>query len=128
MEFDSDDCLRQVMAINGVLCASLVDCRSGQSINSAGREPAENRQVTAAGVTSIVSAALDGAPFASIGIVDRLDTIVVTAGNGYHLIRFVASPPEALLALYVWLDRILGNLAMAERHIRLVADGLVAAR
>jgi hypothetical protein len=127
MELDSDDCLRQIMAIKGVLGASLVDCQSGLTINSTGREPCEHGQVTAAGIAGMVAATIEGAPFAGAGVAEHLDDILVTAGNGYHLVHFLGPQPGGALAVYVWLDRVLGNLAMAQRGIRTVTDGLVPA-
>jgi hypothetical protein len=126
MQLDSDDCLRQVMTIQGVLGASLVDYQSGLTVNSVGRQPVEHGEVTAAGVGNVVSATIGDAPFASSGVARRLDDIVLTASNGYHLVYFLGSQ-HSLLVLYVWLDRILGNLAMAQRRIHSLTDGLVSA-
>jgi len=125
MELDSENCLRQIMTIHGVLGASLVDYQSGTTIGSAGREPDGGGQVTAAGVAGVVQAALSGAAFAAPGTTEHFDEIVLTAGNGYHLVHFVGRRADTLLVLYVWLDRLLGNLAMAQRRIHSLVDGPV---
>ncbi|HEY2792289.1 MAG TPA: hypothetical protein VGJ28_08045 [Micromonosporaceae bacterium] len=114
------------MTIRGVLGASLVDYQTGLTVNSVGRQPLDDDQVTAAGVGNVVSATIGDAPFASPGIARRLDDIVLTASNGYHLVYFVGSR-HSLLVLYVWLDRIVGNLAMTQRRIHSLTDGLVPA-
>ena len=92
MELRSRDCLRQVMAIQGVIGASLVDYASGLVIDSTGREPSDAHEVTAAGVTDVVNAALGGATFTAAAEPGRIDDIVMTAGNGYHLVYFVGVP------------------------------------
>jgi hypothetical protein len=125
MELRSRDCLRQVMAIQGVIGASLVDYASGLVIDSTGREPSDSHEVTAAGVTNVVNAALGGATFAATAEPGRVDDIVMTAGNGYHLVYFVGARPDALLVLYVWLDRLTGNLAMAQRRVRSLTQEMV---
>lgn len=126
MELDSEDCLRQIMAIRGVVGASLVDYASGTTLGSSGREPSDEHEVTAHGVANVVSAALGSAAFTTAGSAATLDDIVVTADNGYHLVHLIGTRPDAVLVLYVWLDRLLGNLAMAQRRIHVLAEGLVA--
>lgn len=128
MKLDSEDCLRQVMAIRGTLGATLVDYTSGLTVCSAGRAPSDDHQLTAAGVTGMVHATLGSTAFATVGWPGRIEDIVVTAGNGYHLVHFVAGRPDAGLVLYVWLDRLLGNLAMTQRSLRTTAAALVTAR
>jgi hypothetical protein len=117
MVLDNEDCLRHVMAIRGALGAALVDYASGLTIRSAGRAPSGSHEVTADGVAAMVHATLASPAFATPGEPGRIDDIVVTAGNGYHLVHFVADR-DPRLVLYVWLDRMLGNLAMAQRRLR----------
>ncbi|HEY1486538.1 MAG TPA: hypothetical protein VGF84_10565, partial [Micromonosporaceae bacterium] len=97
MQLDSADCLRQVMSIQGVLGASLVDYQSGLTLDSTGREPATDQHVTATGVSRIVDAAIGDASFASPGVVQHLDDLVLTAGNGYHLVYFLGPRHDSLL-------------------------------
>ena len=126
MVLDNEDCLRQVMAIRGALGATLVDYTSGLTVCSAGRAPSDSHQLTAAGVTGMVHATLGSPAFATLGQPGHIDDIVVTAGNGYHLVHFVAGRSDARLVLYVWLDRLLGNLAMTQRRLRSTTAELVA--
>ncbi len=126
MELHRDDYLRQIMAIRGVLGTSLVDYQSGLVIGAAGRSPGDDR-VTACGAGDVMHAALAGAAFADDGAADHLEDIVLTARNGYHLVYLVGRRPDGLLVLYVWLDRLRGNLAMAQRRIHSLTEGLVPA-
>ena len=126
MVLDNEDCLRQVMAIRGALGAMLVDFTSGLTVCSAGRAPSDSHQLTAAGVTGMVHATLGSPAFATLGHPGRVDDIVVTAGNGYHLVHFVRGRSDTRLVLYVWLDRTIGNLAMTQRRLRSTTAELVA--
>jgi hypothetical protein len=126
MVLDSEDDLQQVMAIRGALGATLVDYTSGLAVRSAGQVPSDDHVLGAAGVAGIVNATLSSAALATIGRPGHLDDIVVTAGNGYHLLHFVADRPGVRLVLYLWLDRVLGNLAMAKRQLSVAAADLVA--
>jgi hypothetical protein len=126
MVLDMQDCLRQVMAIRGALGASLVDYASGMTIDAAGQGPSADERLTADGVAGVVRATLGSAAFATVGLPGSIEDIVLSAGNGYHLVHFVAGQPETRLVLYVWLDRLMGNLAMTQRHLRQVTRELVA--
>lgn len=123
---DNEDCLRQVMAIRGALGASLVDYASGLAVWSAGQVPGEDHVVVAAGVADVVHATLASAALAPVGRPGQFHDIVVTAGNGYHLLHFVTGRPGTRLVLYVWLDRLIGNLAIAQRRLSMAVDELVA--
>ena len=122
---DSEDYLHQVMAIRGALGATLVDYASGLAIRSAGQVPSEDHMLGAAGVAGIVYATLSSAALVQVGRAGQLDDIVVTAGNGYHLLHFMTGR-SVRLVLYLWLDRALGNLAMAQRQVGLTTAELVA--
>lgn len=125
MVLDSEDCLRQVMAIRGARGATLVDYATGLTVRSAGQMPGHDHQLAAAGITRLVRAALGGTAFATVGQPDSIDDIVVTAGNGYHLVHFVAGRPDTPLVLYLWLDRLTGNLAMTQLRLRATTAELV---
>lgn len=112
---DIEDCLRQAMGIEGALGASLIDYPSGLTVGTVG----SNQNAVAA---RLVRATADAAAFASVGQPSHLEDIVVTAGNGYHLVHF----PEdsgGRLALYMWLDRA-GNLAMTQWSLRAIGAQL----
>jgi hypothetical protein len=127
MELDSVDCFRHVMAIPGVLGVSLIDYASGLVIGTAGRLPSDDAHATGTGVTDMVTAALHTAAFTETGTVARFDDLVLTAGNGYHLVFFLGDRPDTPLGLYVWLDRALGNLAMTQRRVHTLVPELLPA-
>ena len=132
------DCLRQAMAIRGALGASLIDHVSGMTVASVGREPGSGRTAMA-GPAEVARATVGGAAFAPSTLPGHVEDIVITAANGYHLLHFVVvvEAPEgageprsqafgARLVLYLWLDRMLGNLAMTQRSLRAIGSAMVA--
>jgi hypothetical protein len=119
MTVDSEDCLRQLMAVRGALGASLLEYTSGMTVRSAGAGPGGD-------VTGLVHASLHTAAVASVGQPGHVEDIVLTAANGYHLVHFVAGALDGRLVLYLWLDREVGNLAMTRRQLSTVARELVA--
>jgi hypothetical protein len=114
------------MAIRGALGASLIDYMSGRPLGSVGRGPSDDHEVTAAGATKVVHDVLDSEAFATLGWPGHVDDIIIRARNGYHLLHFVPTRFDAQLVLYVWVDRMLGNLAMAQRSLRSITRELVA--
>jgi hypothetical protein len=137
-----DDCLRQIMAIQGTLRASLIDHSSGMTVAAAGRDGPAGGAVCGsvgtsadlldpdgadAGPMEIVRATMGSPAFVAPATPGHLEDIVVTAANGYHLIHFVVPAFDARLVLYVWLDRLIGNLAMTQRSLHSIGRNLVAA-
>jgi len=116
-----EDCLRQVMAIQGALGVSLIDYPSGSTIGTAGRSPSGEDDFTADGAARLIHATVDTAAFATISRPDHVDNIVITAGNGYHLLHVLSSTLGGRLVLYLWLDRVLGNLAITQRSLRSIS-------
>jgi hypothetical protein len=125
------------MAIQGTLRASLIDHSSGMTVAAAGRDgPAGGSVGTStdpdpdgadAGPMEIVRATMGSPAFVAPATPGHLEDIVVTAANGYHLIHFVVPAFDARLVLYVWLDRLIGNLAMTQRSLHSIGRNLVAA-
>ncbi len=126
-----EDCLRQVMAIRGTLRASLIDHSSGMTVAAVGRggDNGDDGEPTAsdAGPVDIVRATVASPAFVAPATPGYVEDIVITAANGYHLIHFVVTAFDARLVLYVWLDRLNGNLAMTQRSLRGIGQNLVAA-
>src|SRR4051812_43275758 len=113
------------MAIRGALGTSLIDYGSGLVVATAGRGPHDNHEVTGAGVADVVRAVLDGAHFTAPGRADSVSEIVVSAGNGHHLVQFVETRYDNRIVLYLWLDVENGNLALTQRSLRSIATELV---
>ena len=120
-----EDCLRQVMAIQGALGASLIDYPSGSTIGAAGRGPIGADDPTAKSPAHLVHATVDTAAFATVGEPGHVEDIVITAGNGYHVVRLLQSGIGGRLVLYLWLDRLHGNLAMTQMSLRNISEQLV---
>ncbi len=122
-----DDCLTQAMAIHGAIGASLIDHTTGFAVGAVGRAPTDDPDATWAGTAEIVNVAATGAPFASARPGDHVEDVIITTLEGYHLIQQVHTVFDSRLVLYLWLDRAQGNLAMARRKLRQLADGLSGA-
>lgn len=124
---DIQDCLHQVMAIRGALGASLIDFTNGLTVGSVGQGPGGDHRSTAGGTADMVTATVHSGAFAGPGRPGFIEDMVITAGNGYHLVHFVGTGYAARWVLYVWLDRMLGNLAITQRALRSISAALVAA-
>ena len=120
-----DDCLRQAMAIPGAIGASLVDYTTGFPVASAGTAPDADHDAAAAGTAAVVQAVNSRSLFTSVVPHDLLEDLIITTAGGYHLLRLVPTDFDSRLVLYVWLDRALGNLAVARRRMHALADELV---
>lgn len=133
-----EDCLRQAMAIRGALGASLIDHVSGMTVASVGRGTGASRG-DLTGPAEVARATIGGAAFAPAAVPGHVEDIVITAANGYHLLHFVLAEVSAgargaragdasfgaRLVLYLWLDRMLGNLAMTQRALRAIGHAMV---
>ena len=133
---DFDDLLTQVMAIRGTLRAALIDHSSGMTVAALGRRGGGGDTPTRqprwepdgdAGPVDIIRATISSPTFVAPATPGYVEDIVITAANGYHLIHFVVTAFDARLVLYVWLDRLIGNLAMTQRSLHNLGQHLVAA-
>jgi hypothetical protein len=121
-----EECINQAIAVPGSLGASLIDYTTGSTICSAGRHANDDDDLTGSGTASVVRAVVHGPAFVLAGRPSRLDDIVITSSNGYHIIHFIPTRSDSRLVLYVWLDPVSGNLALAKRSLRTIARRLVA--
>ena len=80
-----------------------------------------------AGPMDIVRATMGSPAFVAPATPGYVEDIVITAANGYHLLHFVVPAFDARLVLYVWLDRLIGNLAMTQRSLHNIGRHLSAA-
>ncbi|GAA0431556.1 hypothetical protein KZ829_23035 [Actinoplanes hulinensis] len=123
-----DHCLQEAMTIPGAVGASIVDYTTGFPVATTGAAPNEDHEAAAAGTAEVVQAANSRSLFVSAIPHDLLEDLIITTAGGYHLLRMVQTEFDSRLVLYVWLDRIRGNLAVARRMMQRLADELVTAR
>jgi hypothetical protein len=117
-------CLDHLMALHGVLGASIIDYASGSTIGAAGRSPAGPQESYGAGVGTMMHTTMHAAALATVGRPTQVEEVVITAGTGFHLLHPLvadAGNAHARMVLYVWLDRRIGNLAVTRRHVSSIA-------
>jgi hypothetical protein len=122
-----DHCLQEAMAIPGAVGASIVDYTTGFPVATTGAAPNSDHEAAAAGTADVVQAATSRSLFVSAVPHDMLEDLIITTAGGYHLLRLVQTDFDSRLVLYVWLDKVQGNLAVARRRMQKLADDLVVA-
>ena len=100
----------QALEIQGSLGAALVDFESGLCMGTAGN-PGFDLELAAAGNAEVVRAKKSIRD--KLGLVDKIEDILITLNSQYHLIRMVGTT----LFLYVALDRGKANLGMARLEL-----------
>ncbi|RYG08271.1 MAG: hypothetical protein EON92_16900 [Burkholderiales bacterium] len=101
--------LDELLAVDGAMCASIVDSTSGMILGSAGT--GVDMEVAAAGNTEVVRAKMK--TMRALGLNDVIEDILITLGKHYHIIR-PSSRKEGVFIYFV-LDKGRSNLAMARR-------------
>jgi hypothetical protein len=119
-----DQALSRVVAIEGVLAASLVEATTGLVLASARIGDTVDPHVIAASAADIVF--LLGDLTARTGLEDDLEDLVLTLTGRYHVVRMMRGLVPEPVALVVTFDRPETNLAMARRELREVGEGLGA--
>src|SRR3954451_4536021 len=122
-----DHCLQEAMAIPGAVGASIVDYTTGCPLATTGAAPNADHDAAAAGTAAGVQSANSRSLYVSAVPHDLLEDLIITTSGGYHLLRIVRTDFDSRLVLYVWLDRVVGNLAVARRRMQTLAAELVAA-
>ncbi|MCY1032020.1 hypothetical protein OV207_11175 [Corallococcus sp. BB11-1] len=100
--------LEEALKIDGAFAVCLADAKSGMTLGSAG-SAGFNVEAAAAGNTEVVRAKMK--TMQMLGIKDRIEDILITLGEQYHIIRPLAARDG--LFLYIALHRASANLALA---------------
>jgi len=103
------DSLKELVRLDGAMCAALVDANSGMMLGNAGT--GLDLELAAAGNTEVVRAKLR--TMKTLGLTDAIEDILITLSKQYHIIRPVQA--KAGIFIYLVLDRARANLAMARR-------------
>lgn len=110
--------MADLLAIDGALCASLVDSASGMILGQAGS--GVDMEVAAAGNTEVVRAKMK--TMRALGLNDVIEDILITLGKQYHILRPMARKEG--LFIYIVLDKAKSNLALARRKVQDVEKDL----
>ena len=121
-----DHCLQEAMAIPGAVGASIVDYTTGFPVATTGAAPNADHEAAAAGTADVIQAATSRSLFVSAVPHDLLEDLIITTAGGYHLLRLIQTDFDSRLVLYLWLDRVRGNLAVARRRMERLADELIS--
>lgn len=113
-----NECLEQIMTVDGAMLAALVDSNSGMSMGHIGQ--GLDIDVATAGNTEVVRAKLK--TMEALNLNDEIDDILISLGKQYHIIRLVAGSPGVFF--YVVLDRAKANLAMARHKVQAAESAL----
>lgn len=108
--------LNNLLAVDGAMCAALVDSSSGMMLGSAGG--GVDIELACAGNTEVVRAKLK--TMKSLKFDDYIEDILITLGKQYHIIRPLANKPD--IFLYFVLDKAKSNLALARRSLLDISD------
>jgi hypothetical protein len=109
--------LKEAMNIDGAQGACIVDWESGMSLGQIGGGKYLDLDVAAAGNTEVIRAKMR--TMESLRLDDTIEDILITLSKQYHLIRLLKnSRSEQGLFLYLVLDRVKSNLALARHSLK----------
>lgn len=109
--------LNKCLEIDGATAAALVDYKSGMALGTAGGGGL-NLELAAAGNSEVVRQKLK--TMVTLGLKDKIEDILITLNNQYHLIRMLEKQPN--MFMYLVLNRDKANLAMARHKLGELED------
>ena len=117
--------LQAALTLEGALGVALGDWKTGMCLGLAGTDsqafPTAKLELAVAGNTEVIRAKLRVAQ--SLQLNDRIEDILITITNQYHLIRLTQAVDG--LFFYLTLDREKGNLALARFKLAQLEKNLV---
>lgn len=116
-----DELMKEALGIGGAFAAAVSDFENGTSLGAVSRRRGFDADLAGALHGEVVKAKL--ATARALGISTRIEDILISLEDEYHLIRPV---PETSLFFYLALDRAKANLAMARLELRNMETNLVA--
>ena len=119
---DMDTALKEIMDIDGTVGVALVDHTSGMALGTAGGGKELDLTVAAAGNTDVVRAKLRAMEMLNLN--EKIEDILITLAGQYHLINVLKGQGNAGLFIYLVLNRVTGNLALARHKLRAVAGAV----
>lgn len=114
-----DNVIADLLAIEGANGAAIVDIDSGMAL-AAGGTPGFDLNVAAAGNSNVVRAKLR--TISDLELKDEVEDILITLGSQYHLINVLKGQGNSGLFIYLVLNRVTANLALARHKLRAVAS------
>ncbi|MEO3976361.1 hypothetical protein [Streptomyces sp. CAU 1734] len=143
-----DESLLEAMLVPGARGAALVDWVSGLALGTIGEAPGGDHEAGAAELAELARMTGEYTAFAATGGASGTagaggtrgaggtggtapedagvpEDLIVTTPTCYHLVRFLGPVLDGGVVLHLWLDRDLGNLALARMRMRDLAGRLV---
>lgn len=109
--------LKEAMtSIEGSLGVALVDYTSGMALGTLGGGKDLDLSVAAAGNTDVIRAKVRAMEM--LDLKEDIEDVLITLGSQYHLIRLLRGRGGNGLFLYLVLDKVRANLAMARHQLK----------
>ena len=116
-----DNVIEELLSIEGANGAAIVDIDSGMALASGGT-PGFDLNVAAAGNSNVVRAKLR--TIQDLELKDEVEDILITLQSQYHLINVLKGQGNSGLIIYLVLNRVTANLALARHKLRAVAQNV----
>ena len=113
-----NDCLQDLMTLDGAMGACIVDYMSGMVLGMTGG--GVDLELAAAGNAQVVKAKV--ATMKSLGITGEIEDMLITLESQIHIIRPTHNHED--LFIYLVLDKSKANLALARRKVLSVEKSL----
>ena len=116
-----DNVIAELLSIDGANGAAIVDIDSGMALATGGT-PGFDLNVAAAGNSNVVRAKLR--TISDLELKDDIEDVLITLKSQYHLINVLKGEGNSGLFIYLVLNRVTANLALARHKLRAVAAGV----